>query len=276
MTSRADKAANLATAEQLIADAAHAGAQWVLLPELFTYHGPYPDLWAAAETEDGPLNQRLATLARQHNIVLFAGSVPERPSDQEAKSIDLISSKGHKKVFNTAYVFGRDGQKIAKYRKVHLFNLNDAQRGLNYCESDGYLSGNDTTRTEIDGWKIALCICYDLRFTGFFGKLATPDVPDIIVIPSAFTKTTGEAHWELLLRARAVEWQSYVIAANQVGEHAPGKQSFGHSMIIDPWGEKLADTGAKAGFVLATLDPRRLDEVRSRLPAIVNRRQDLY
>ncbi len=276
MTSRDDKAANIKAATTYIEQAAAKGADWVLLPELFTYHGPYANVWDAAETEDGPLNQQLAKLAQKHKIILFAGSVPERPMPHDVSASEATSQAGFRRVFNTAYVFGRDGATVAKYRKIHLFNLIDPAKNLRYCESDGCLSGQDLSRFKVEGWDAALAICYDLRFAGFFGKLATPEAPQVIVIPSAFTKVTGEAHWELLLRARAVEWQCYVIAADQVGEHYANKESFGHSMIIDPWGNKLADTEANTGIAMATLDPQRLHEVRTRLPALVNRRQDLY
>jgi deaminated glutathione amidase len=265
VTATPDKKANLdnvfAKAEQAVRD----GASWVALPEMFAFHGPYTELWENAEFERGPLNDRLSEFARRHSIVLFAGSAAERPE---------ASTSG--KVYNTQYVFGRNGESIAKYRKTHLFNLKDATGKPLYCESDGYLAGDTCSTVSIDGWKVGLATCYDLRFTGFFEALTKSAPLDCIVIPSAFTYQTGMYHWELLLRARAVENLCYVVAPNQVGIHSPGKQSFGHAMIIDPWGTKLADTGHLQGSVNSTMTRERIQVCRGQLPALNNKRPELY
>lgn len=271
MTSTSDKGQNIATAERLVRAAAKQGADWVQLPEMFAYHGPYDAVYAMAEDDGGPLAQKLAALARELGVVLIAGSVGERPEQV------VTNADGHRKIYNTCYIYGRDGRLIAKYRKTHLFNLVQADKTASYCESDGYLAGDAPITISIDGWLVGLSICYDLRFPAFYDRLAAnAGDPDVILVPSAFTKTTGEAHWELLLRARAVERQAYVYAANQVGMHRPGKESFGHSMIIDPWGEVLANTGAIEGIAIASLSRERLQSIRSRLPALANRRPALY
>ena len=271
MTSTSDKPGNIAKAVDLVRRAAALGAEWIQLPEMFAYHGPYDQVYTMAEDEDGPLAQLLSGLAKDLGIVLIAGSSGERP-----EHIDL-SRNGHRRVYNTCYVYGRDGSLLSKYRKTHLFNLNAADGKPSYCESDGYIPGDAPVSFTLDGWKLAHSICYDLRFPAFYDRLAaTGGDPDVILVPSAFTQGTGQAHWELLLRARAVERQAYIYAANQVGQHGPGKESFGHSMVIDPWGDVLANTGAHEGIALAQLSRDRLKEVRGRLPALANRRPSLY
>lgn len=265
ITATADKHANIETAMTKAEEAVGDGASWVALPEMFSFHGPYGELWENAEFADGPLNARLSEFARRHGVILFAGSVAERPE----------GSIGGK-VYNTQYVFGRRGELLSKYRKTHLFNLKDSNGNPLYCESDGYLAGDSLISLSIEGWRVGLATCYDLRFPGYFGALTTPSPLDVIVIPSAFTMQTGMYHWELLLRARAVENLCYVIAPNQVGMHSPGKQSYGHGVIIDPWGTTLADTGHLPGVALASISSERLNLCRAQLPAIDNRRPELY
>src|SRR5690606_30076189 len=149
----------------------------------------------------------------------------------EVDAVLLTNALGQRKVFNTAYVFDRQGREIAKYRKTHLFNLAAQGDAISYCEADGFIPGDELCTFTVDGWRVGMSVCYDLRFPEFFQQLAKAGPCDLLAVPSAFTKATGEAHWELLLRARAVEWQAYVYAANQVGEHSPGRRSFGHSLI---------------------------------------------
>jgi nitrilase len=276
MSSNNDKARNLEIAVDFVKEAAAKGADWVLLPELFTYHGDYSTTFDNAEEEGGPTYKNLSELAKSLKICLFAGSVGERPKAGELSKEAALNSKGQKRIYNTAYVFDRNGQKLAKYRKTHLFNLMDEDGKPLYCESDGYAPGADFCSFDLEGYHVGLAICYDIRFPGLFAKLSEKKPIDILVVPSAFTLKTGEAHWELLLRSRAVEQQSYVFAANQTGTHGIGKVSYGHSMIIDPWGEKIADTGADPGVVLAQTDPKWHQAVRGRLPAIKNRRNELY
>lgn len=273
LTATEDKETNIKQAFDLVRQAAADGADWVQLPECFPFHGSYAESYAAAEEPGGPLHAALATLAADLGIVLFAGTVGERPTAQaQIQQNDL----GQKKVFNTAYVFDRSGIEIAKYRKTHLFNLAAAENVPRYCESDGFIPGQSPTVFTVDGWRVGMSVCYDLRFPEFYSQLAMMGPCDILVVPSAFTKATGEAHWQLLLRARAVEWQAYVFAANQCGEHAPGKTSYGHSLICDPWGEVLASTGDTPAIAAAEISRERLESCRARLPALKNRRPELY
>jgi predicted amidohydrolase len=275
LTATDNRAKNIENALALVTAAAREGAQWVQLPEMWAFMGPYPRLYEMAESQDGPLNEQLGTLAKKLKIVLFAGSVGERPQDHESSA--AFGPEGYRKVFNTSYVFNRSGEMIAKYRKVHLFNLLGDQGQLTHKESDGFLQGSTITTVLIDGLKVGMSICYDLRFGEFYSTMEKKFGPvDVIVAPSAFTKLTGLAHWELLLRARAVEFQSYVYAANQVGCHSEGKESYGHGMVVDPWGVVLADTSDVPGMVLASIDPKKISGVRNKLPALANRRVELY
>ncbi len=276
LTSTTDKDRNIATALGYVREAAAAGADWVQLPEMLAFHGPYDKIYDMAESEGGPLFETMAATAREHKIVLIAGTVGERPGRDEVPESALRNKNGHRKVFNTSYVFGRDGSLLAKYRKTHLFNLTDSASGALYNESEGYLSGDQAVTCTIDGWKVGLSICYDLRFPRFYDLLEAQGAPEILLVPSAFTKGTGVAHWELLLRARAVERQAYVFAANQTGQHSPGKESYGHSMIVDPWGKVLADTGDQPGVAYASISREGLAEARGKLPALTNRRPELY
>lgn len=276
MTSGADKNKNVEAAIGWIRKAAAAGADWVLLPEVFTYIGPYENLYANGEEDGGSLVQRLGALAKELNIVLFAGSMGEKPQAEEKLSEALEGRTGFKRVFNTSFVFGRDGKTLGKYRKTHPFNLMDAAGAPLYCESDGFLSGDQLQTLVVDGYKVALSICYDLRFPALYEKLARTQEVDVFLLPSAFTTQTGMDHWEVLIRARAIEQQAYMYTANQVGETGPGKSNYGHSMIVDPWGFVVANTGAVQGFALAGISKRRIEEVRNRLPALKNRRPEIY
>jgi predicted amidohydrolase len=208
---------------------------------------------------------RCSKFAKLNNIVFFAGSIHE-PHDNpvEARS------------FNTSYVFGRDGSILAKYRKIHLFELYDSNGNKTHSESDNFIAGDSFSYLTVDGLRVGLLICYDLRFAGLFEKLYSLAKPDVLMIPAAFTKSTGMAHWEILLRARAIEYQCYVVAANQCGQHSPGKESYGHAMVINPWGEKLCDTGDTVGFAQAILDSSKINDYRTRLPSLRNRRTDIY
>jgi deaminated glutathione amidase len=267
MTSTADLAANMDTAEEMVTAAARLGAKWVQLPENVTYLGPYDKLSLNSVNVDDEIFKRFSNLARGLGIWLFAGSVAESP--------DGIKGIG-KKVFNTARVFDPRGELRASYRKVHLFNLIGADGVPIYCESDGMVAGNEFVSLDVDGLNVGLGICYDLRFPEQFLRLGKDKPLDVIALPSAFTLQTGMDHWELLLRARAVENQCYVFAANQVGVHAPGKISYGHSMIIDSWGHKLGDSGDSPGVALGLLDKGKIQATRGKLPALSNKRQDLY
>ncbi|MFW7380046.1 MAG: carbon-nitrogen hydrolase family protein [Oligoflexus sp.] len=269
-----DVAANLRQALQAIDKAAELGADWVLLPEVWSYQGAYQGLLLAADEPRGAIYQQLAEKAAKHHICLFAGSYAEKADADEA---DLLNQKGQVRVHNVSYVFDRTGKERAFYRKTHLFNLYDEHGAARYCESDGYIPGNNLQVFDLEGWRVGLSICYDLRFPGLYQAMnRLGKEMDIITVPAAFTLETGKDHWELLLRARAVELQSYVFAANQFGENQPGKRCYGHSMIIDPWGDKLADTGDYAGIALAQVSKQTIQRIRSKLPALQNQRQELY
>ena len=274
MTTTRDRGANLLHAENLVRGAARSGAGWVILPEMFVYQGPYDTLYENAEPWQGPAWQWMSGLAKELGIVLFGGSIAERP--EKAETIRTGNHQGKNKVYNEAYVFGRDGKEIACYRKVHLFNLKTPDGKPLYCESDGYLSGDEAVVLEVDGYKVAMAICYDLRFHEFFAMLSRKAKFDAVVMPSAFTQRTGMDHWEVLIRARAIEHQAYFIASNQTGEHGPGKNSYGHSMIVDPWGHKICDTGDLTGFALAPVSQEVLARYRAQLPAISDRRPEVY
>lgn len=266
LTATSDKERNLNQAFEALDNAAARGADWVLLPEIFTYHGPYERLWEMAEQDQGPLYHRLAEWALSNKVVLIAGSFAVRPESEAITD----------RVYNRMYVFNRQGLEIARYTKTHLFNLYDDSGNPLYCESEGYIPGKEAVTLDIDGFHVGLTICYDLRFPGLYQRLAKDQPIDVLINAAAFTLATGKAHWETLLKARSIEYQAYSVAANQVGEHSPGKQSYGHSMIIDPWGEILASTGDQAGIAIAQLSIQRLKEVRAMLPAISNRRPELY
>ena len=276
LTSTSNKDQNVEAALAKVREAARHGAQWIQLPEMLAFHGPYDRVYEMAEEEGGPLYRTMAALAKELGIVLIGGSVGERPKAGEMTDAQLKNKNGDRRVYNTSYIFGRSGELVAKYRKIHLFNLSDANGKPLYCESDGYLAGDQAVTTTIDGWRVGLSICYDLRFSRLYDMLEANGAPDVILAPSAFTKATGEVHWELLLRSRAVERQAFVFAANQVGTHNPGKESFGHSMIVDPWGKVLADTGAGPGIAYAKVQRKSLDEARAKLPALTNRRSEIY
>jgi predicted amidohydrolase len=253
-------AENTRSAFAAVEHAAKSGAMWIHLPEMWLYMGPYSELYANAVDAHSRVLADLSELARKYGIVLFAGSVPERAQGK---------SSVHK-VHNTSFVFGANGKIIARYRKIHLFNLEAEGDRPRYCESDGFLGGSEAVSLNVDGIPGALAICYDLRFPSLFVKLQEAN-PAFISTPSAFTFRTGQAHWHLLVRARAVESQCFVFAANQVGTHSPGKVSYGHSLIVSPWGEVLADSGDAPGAAIADVDFADVQRARSLLPALRDR-----
>ncbi len=252
MVSSHNVADNLNAAQKYIAQAAEQGADWVLLPEYWAIMGQHDtDKIAIAEPfGQGQLQRAMSQWAKQYQIILFGGSIP-------------LQSHENNKIFNTMLVYGRDGDCVSRYDKIHLFGYqNDKEH---YAESNTIIAGNTLPQLKIDGWRVAQGICYDLRFPEFF-RLQQPF--DVILLPAAFTHTTGMAHWELLLRARAVENQCYVIASGQGGKHSNGRRTFGHSMIIDPWGEVVAMLPENAGVVMAQIQAQRVAEVREKLPAL--------
>jgi predicted amidohydrolase len=261
MTSRADKAANLAKAEQLVARAAATGADIVVLPEKWDAIGDHDQLHAAAEPlEGGQAAEVMRGWAKTHGITLVGGSISER-------------REGREKLSNTCVVFDPDGEIAAVYRKIHLFDVEAG--GFVYRESDAEEPGDEPVLAEVEGWPVGLTVCYDLRFPELYRVLALEGAL-LFTVPAHFTLHTGKDHWELLLRARAVENQCFVAAAAQIGETLPGRQSFGRSSIVDPWGILLAQAADEETVIAAELDRTRLEVIRERFPALASRRPAAY
>ena len=264
MISAPEVAPNLAAAARLIAAAAGQGAQLVALPEYFPIiGGSDADRLAVRELDGaGPLQDFLAEQAARHGIWLVGGSIPLMP----------LAAHAPDKLLNSCLVYDPQGRRVARYDKIHLFGFSKGDE--RYDEAETIEAGPPTPVTfEALGLRIGLGICYDLRFPELFRAMAQlPNPVDLIVLPTAFTDTTGRAHWEMLLRARAVENQCYVLAAAQGGLHPTGRMTHGNSMIVDPWGEVLARLDKGEGAVVAELDPARIAEVRQSLPALRHRR----
>ncbi len=260
MNSRDDKAANLAKAEALLADAAARGAEFAVLPELWTYLGPKVRHARVAEPIPGPTSDLLAQIARRHRLWLVGGSY-------------LESAPGQPRLFNTCLAFSPDGEIVARYRKLHLFDVD--VDGYSYRESATMAAGDDVVATELCGVKVGLTICYDLRFPELYRRLAVGGAR-IITVPSAFTRETGKDHWEVLLRSRAIENQVFILAAAQVGNHPPGRACYGNALIADPWGVVLARAGYQECVVTADLDLEYQEQVRKELPSLEHRRTDLF
>jgi len=256
MISGPDVGPNLETAARLVARAAAGGARLVALPEYFPLIGADDaDRLAACEEDGGgPIQRFLADLARAHGLWLVGGSIPLRASDPA-------------KLRNASLVYDPEGRCVARYDKIHLFGF--TQGNESYDESLAIEAGETPVAFDASCGRVGLAICYDLRFPELFRALG---LVDLLAIPAAFTETTGRAHWELLLRARAVENQCYVIAAAQGGTHPSGRVTHGNSMIVDPWGEILGRMDKGEGVVVAELSPARIAEVRAALPALKHRK----
>lgn len=250
-----DVAANLASAAPLIAAAAGEGARLVVLPEYFGIFGlRATDKVRAREADgDGPQQAFLSRLAREHAIWLVGGTVPIAGSDPE-------------RVRSALLVYAPDGKRIARYDKIHLFAFTRGEE--RYEEGKTIEPGSDVVTVELPCGRVGLSICYDVRFPELYRRMGPLS---LILVPSAFTATTGAAHWDLLLRARAVENQCYVLAAAQGGEHPGGRRTHGHSMLVDPWGRVVAELGQGPGFIVGDIEPARLANVRAELPALSHR-----
>jgi nitrilase len=267
MNSQADKAANLAQAKRLIEQAvAEEQPDFVALPEMWTFLSE-DDAGKRAAAEPVPGGEAyglLQELAARHRIVLHGGSIIERAGERAG-----IERNGAA-VYNTTVVFDRDGRELARYRKLHLFDIVTPD-GKEYRESATFTRGARTVCFDALGTRIGLSICYDLRFPELYRRLADAGA-DLLCVPAAFTFTTGAAHWELLLRARAVENQCYVIAPNQTGPVEHGPLVYGHSAIIDPWGTVVACRTSGEGVAMAEIDPAYQAALRRELPALAHRR----
>ncbi|PZP33775.1 MAG: acyltransferase [Roseateles depolymerans] len=255
MVSGPDVAANLATARRLLEQAAAAGARLAALPEYFCLIGQHDrDKLAIAEPlGDGPMQAMLAAAARDLGLWVLGGTLPLRGDAPD-------------RVRNATLVFAPSGERVARYDKIHLFAFDNGRES--YDEGRVLEAGSTPAAFDADGLRVGLSVCYDLRFPELYRGYGA----DLLAVPAAFTYTTGEKHWELLLRARAVENQCYVIAPAQGGTHPNGRRTWGHSMIVDPWGEVLAVRPEGEGVVLAELDTARLAQVRQQLPALRHRR----
>jgi predicted amidohydrolase len=256
LTARADRTVNLAAARDLLARAADAGADVAVLPEYVDYLGP-ADGAPKPEPVDGEFAEFFATAAQQLRMWVVAGSFHEAGPDET-------------RTYNTSLVFARDGALAATYRKIHLYDV-DIPGRVSYQESRLVAPGSQTAVIEIDGVPFGLSICYDLRFPELYRALAVAGAT-VLVVPAAFMLHTGKDHWEVLLRARAIENQCYVVAAAQIGDHDPGRTCYGRSMVIDPWGTVVAQAPDEVGVTVASLDLPRLARIRAELPSLANRR----
>lgn len=260
LTTGDDTSANVATAARLVAEAAERGARLVVLPEKWNLIDIEHRQAAGAEALDGPSLQAARGWATRHAIALVAGSVSER-----------VPGTDH--AYNTSVLIQPDGRMSSVYRKLHLFDVDVG--GHTYRESHGALPGSEVVVGEALGRAIGMTVCYDVRFPELFRALGAAGA-EILTVPAAFTAITGRAHWEPLLRARAIENQAFVIAAGQIGTHATGTDSYGHSMIVDPWGVVLAEAPDEESVVVVDLDFTELARIRRELPVLRHRRADLF
>jgi len=261
MNSQADKDANLATAERLIDEAAQLGAQMVGLPEMFNMLGEDDDTVRGAEPLPGPTSKLLAAKARQHGIYLHGGSIP-------------ITVPESNRIANSTLVFDPEGQMIARYDKIHLFDIHiDGQKS--YKESAKVQAGEEMVTVETAHGNVGLTICYDIRFPELYRAL-TLNGAQVVFHPAAFTLYTGKDHWETLIRARAIENQVYMVSPAQIGTHGNGKQCYGSTMIVDPWGTVVARAPERACVIYADIDYGIQATIRQELPSLKHRRPDIY
>jgi nitrilase len=261
MTSGADVAANLLAAERLLGEAAGAGASLAVLPENFAYlAADEAGKFAIAEAPGvGPIQAFLARLAREHGLWVVGGTTPIRGTEQ-------------RRTYSACLLYAPDGACKARYDKIHLFDVGVPGADESYRESATAIPGTKLVNFTAPFGRIGMAVCYDIRFPAQFDALGSMGM-DILTVPAAFTVPTGEAHWQVLMRARAIESLCFVIAAAQCGEHPGGRRTYGHTMIVGPWGEVLALRPAEPGVVVAELGIMRLQELRQRFPALAHRRE---
>ena len=260
LQSQDDLGQNLAACAELVAAAGRAGARLVLLPENFAYFGGEETKRTLAEplgATDAPIQRVLAEMARAAGVFLVAGGFPEASEDRA-------------RPFNTALVYGPDGVLVGSYRKIHLFDA-ALQDGTSLSESTATSAGSTLSTFDIGRFRIGLSICYDLRFPELYRELVSRGA-NVLLVPAAFTLQTGKDHWHPLLRARAIESQAYVIAAAQWGKHPRGRTTYGHSLVVDPWGAVVAEASDRVGIVVADLDLGYVEQVRAAVPCLSNRR----
>jgi len=267
LSSQEDVSKNLERACALVGEAARAGAQIVGLPENFAFMGEEQQKRQIAEstgeggTEPGPITKAITAAAREHGVWIVAGGMPEASGDAA-------------RPYNTSLLVSPDGRVVARYRKIHLFDV-DLPDGTRLLESGATKAGSDPVVSEIaaggTSLRLGMTICYDLRFPELYRKLVDQGAR-VVTVPAAFTLTTGKDHWHVLLRARAIENQVFVLAPAQHGRHPRGRVTYGKSLIVDPWGDVLAQCGEGEGFALARLDLGAQDRVRASLPCLTHRR----
>jgi len=260
MQSQDDLFENLAFCEHAVAEAASMGAEFAVLPENFAYFGSGQGKRAIAESltgPPGPIRDTLVRCATKHGLALLAGGWPEISDDPD-------------RPYNTATLYAHDGSVLASYRKIHLFDVT-LPSGVQLHESSAMSAGSDVVCCSLNGYRVGLSICYDVRFPELYRRLVDCG-SELLCIPSAFTLETGQDHWHLLVRTRAIESQCWVIAANQSGQHPTGKTTYGHSLIVDPWGNVLVEFETGVGVIVADLDRQLLSRVRSSLPCLRHRR----
>lgn len=260
MTSGRDVGANLETCRRLAEHAAARDAQWILYPENAPYLGhdwEKPDI---AEFEDGPMIEAFREIARTHAMWVTVGSYPEK--------ID-----GSRKSYNTLLMIAPDGAVTATYRKIHLFDV-EVEGGISFRESDGVEAGSEVVVTEVaaggETFGVGLSVCYDLRFPELYRSLVDRGA-SVLLVPAAFTLQTGRDHWHALLRARAIENQCWVLAPGQFGHHFEKRWSYGHSVVYDPWGHLVADASDREQIVVADIDAKLVEDVRTRMPCLRHR-----
>ncbi|MEZ4443152.1 MAG: carbon-nitrogen hydrolase family protein [Polyangiaceae bacterium] len=265
LRSTTDVEQNLATTETLVRRAAGYGAKLVATPENTSFLGPQFHKVSQAEPLDGPIGERLARLADELSIHLLVGGLAEQRKTDDG-GIDT------ERCYNTSVLYGPSGDRLAVYRKLHLFDV-DVPGGLTIRESDTVARGDEVVVAETPFGRLGMTICYDLRFPELYRRLVDEGA-ELIAVPSAFTMTTGKDHWHVLLRARAIETQCWVLAPAQWGRHddAGKRESYGHSLVVDPWGAVVADKGHGLGIVLAEVDRARVAEVRRSIPVADHRR----
>ena len=264
LKSNGDPADNLNVAAHFISEAASAGAQLIVLPEHFVYYN-VRDLQAVAKSEvaNGLARDFFSEQSKKQGLWLVAGTLPLFAKQSDSQSTD--------KPYATSLLYDASGQEVAAYQKIHLFDVNVQKTGKRYCESDSYQHGADPVVAQTPCGCVGMSICYDLRFPELYRQL-TEQGAEILVAPSAFTAATGQAHWLLLLRARAIENLSYVVGANLCNRSHPKKPTWGGSAIIDPWGEVLAEMDDEEGFIIADIDRARVKELRQNMPVLEHRR----
>lgn len=255
MRSTTNVESNLAVVARLVEQSARAGAVFVATPENTSFLGAPAEKLRIAQPIDGSVNRELGEIARRHGVWLLVGSVPERYDDSQ--------------VYNTSLLFDNHGNRVAFYRKLHRFDI-DLPDGTHFRESATVKAGNSVVVVPTPIGRLGLSICYDLRFPELYRALVDQGA-EVLAIPSAFTVPTGRAHWHLLLRARAVETQCFVLAPAQEGPHGAGRHSFGHTLVADPWGEVLGEQAEGEGVVLAEVDLGRVAEVRRAMPVASHR-----